>query len=213
MILFLDTVSISPVFILINNYKIVYSIQILDNKSNKISDNLLPKFLKLQKKLKNDQKIEKLIVCKGPGSYTSLRVGIGFMYGLSYANKIPLIGIDCVNLLETGLNFKEKKETIIFICYLNNQNFIRYYCHDKKKYLLKKIDHINNMINLNINNHFYKNIFSNEKILLDSNIFKIQKFFYKNFSGIIMLNLNNILQLKNSGYISPIYVSENKILN
>ena len=213
MILFLDTVSISPVFVLMNNSKVIYSIQILNNKSNKISDNILPAFLTLQKKLKNDQKIKKLIVLRGPGSYTSLRIGIGFMYGLSYANNIPLIGVDCVKLLEIGLNFKQKKESIIFISSLNNQNFISYYCYKDDNYLIKKIDKLDNFVSINTKINQYKNIFSNEKILINDNLFTTQKFFYKNFTEVIMSNIDSILKLKKSDYISPIYISENKLLN
>jgi len=196
-----------------NNSKVIYSIQILNNKSNKISDNILPAFLTLQKKLKNDQKIKKLIVLRGPGSYTSLRIGIGFMYGFSYANNIPLIGVDCVKLLEIGLNFKQKKESIIFISSLNNQNFISYYCYKDDNYLIKKIDKLDNFVSINTKINQYKNIFSNEKILINDNLFTTQKFFYKNFTEVIMSNIDSILKLKKSDYISPIYISENKLLN
>ena len=196
-----------------NNSKVIYSIQILDTKSNKISDNILPIFLKLQKKLKKNQKIEKLIVCRGPGSYTSLRIGIGFMFGLSYANNIPLIGIDCVKLLETGLSDKQKKETIIFISSLNNQNFVSYYCYKDENYLIKKIDNLDSLMNLNIKIDSYKYIFSNEKILINKNFFKIHKFFNKSFSEVIISNINSFLRLKHSDHISPIYVSEYKLLN
>ena len=90
MILFLDTVSPSPTFTAIKDNKVIYSIHILDENSNKISDRIIPTFLKLQKESQLDNKIKKLVVCTGPGSYTSLRVGIAFMYGISYSKKIPL---------------------------------------------------------------------------------------------------------------------------
>ena len=66
-------------------------------------------------------------------------------------------------------------------------------------------------INTKINQ--YKNIFSNEKILINANLFTTQKFFYKNFAEVIMSNIDSILKLKKSDYISPIYISENKLLN
>ena len=49
MILFLDTVSPEPKFFIINKNKLIQSIQILDKKSNNISDKIVSKFLKLQK--------------------------------------------------------------------------------------------------------------------------------------------------------------------
>ena len=88
MILFLDTVSPSPTFTVIKDNKVIHSIHILDENSNKISDRIIPVFLKLQKESQLDDKIKKLVVCTGPGSYTSLRVGIAFMYGISYSKKI-----------------------------------------------------------------------------------------------------------------------------
>ena len=68
-------------------------------------------------------------------------------------------------------------------------------------------------MSLNIKINQYKNIFSNEKILVNDNLFTTQKFFYKNFSEVIMSNIDSILKLKKSDYISPIYISENKLLN
>ena len=92
MILFLDTVSPLPVFSVIKENKVIKSIQILKNNSNKISDCIIPAYFTLQNQLQINDKIEKLIVCTGPGSFTALRVGIAFMYGLSISKKISLIG-------------------------------------------------------------------------------------------------------------------------
>ena len=100
MILFLDTVSPTPTFSVIKDNKIILSIHILDKNSNKISDHIIPVFFELQKESELGDKIKKLIVCTGPGSYTSLRVGIAFMYGISYSKKIPLIGITCFDLFK-----------------------------------------------------------------------------------------------------------------
>ena len=100
MILFLDTVSPIPVFSVIRRNKLVKSIQILSKNSKKISDCIIPAYFKLQKHLQVNDKIEKLIVCTGPGSFTALRVGIAFMYGLSISKNISLIGISCADLLQ-----------------------------------------------------------------------------------------------------------------
>ena len=89
--LFLDTISPIPKFYIINNNSI-QSIQILNKNSNKISDNIVQVFLKMQRKFKLNDKIDNLIVCTGPGSYTAMRIGIAFMYGISITKKIPLIG-------------------------------------------------------------------------------------------------------------------------
>ena len=82
MILFLDVVSPFPKFILIDNDKIIRSIHILDKNIIKISDNLLPKYLMLEKKYDLFNKINKFVVSTGPGSFTALRVGISFTYAM-----------------------------------------------------------------------------------------------------------------------------------
>jgi len=62
---------------------------------NKQSENmtlLFNKFLK-KNKVKLD-KLEKIIVNRGPGSFTSVRIGVVLANTLSYSLKIPVIGID-----------------------------------------------------------------------------------------------------------------------
>ncbi len=58
------------------------------------SETLLPKIKKLSAKAKvsvND--LKGIIVVKGPGSYTGLRVGVASANALAYALKIPIIGV------------------------------------------------------------------------------------------------------------------------
>ena len=43
-----------------------------------------------------------IVVSKGPGSYTGLRIGVSFAKGLCYALKIPLISIDTLYALALG---------------------------------------------------------------------------------------------------------------
>lgn len=43
-----------------------------------------------------------VVVSKGPGSYTGLRIGVSFAKGLCYALKIPLISIDTIHALALG---------------------------------------------------------------------------------------------------------------
>ncbi|MFT7085889.1 MAG: tRNA threonylcarbamoyladenosine biosynthesis protein TsaB [Vicingaceae bacterium] len=43
-----------------------------------------------------------IVVSKGPGSYTGLRIGVSFAKGLCYALKIPLISIDTLHALALG---------------------------------------------------------------------------------------------------------------
>ena len=104
MILFLDVISQVPKFVLIDNNKVIESLHILNKNNSKVSNCLHKKFLTLQKKYNLLDLLECLIVCTGPGSYTSLRVGISFMFGLSYSKKIPLRGITCTELFSHFIN-------------------------------------------------------------------------------------------------------------
>ena len=91
-----------------DNSKIIDSIHILNEKNSKISDSIHTKF-SFFKKNNNIlfSKLKHLAVCTGPGSYTSLRVGISFMFGLSFAKNIPLYGITGIELLSSS-NFKKR---------------------------------------------------------------------------------------------------------
>lgn len=49
------------------------------------------------------QDIEGIVVFKGPGSFTGLRIGITVANALSYSLKIPVVSNEDPNWLETGL--------------------------------------------------------------------------------------------------------------
>jgi tRNA threonylcarbamoyladenosine biosynthesis protein TsaB len=50
-------------------------------------------------------------VSKGPGSYTGLRIGVSAAKGLSYALKIPLIGIETLDVLALAIQAECKNLT------------------------------------------------------------------------------------------------------
>ena len=212
MILFLDIVSPFPEFSVINKNKIIQSIQVLNKKDNKISDSIILKFIKAQKKLQLEKKINKLVVCTGPGSYTALRVGISFMYGLSISTKIPLLGISCPELLQFAISKSNQRKTLMFISSSNQQNYICTQSNRSKKYIIKKI---NDKLYLNNTDYLkYKYSISNYKI--SKNV--IKKFDLNNHQviklrEIVKYNLKEILSLPVNEIIKPIYISENKILN
>ena len=212
MILFLDTVSPLPVFSVIKENKVIKSIQILKKNSNKISDCIIPAYFTLQNQLQINDKIEKLIVCTGPGSFTALRVGIAFMYGLSISKKIPLIGTSCTDLLQFTISKSYEKKTLMIICSSNNQNFIAISSNKNDKYLINKIDVKLHSVKIDYSKYCY--CISNSK--LSSNIVKIigKKIYQQtNFTEIVRLNLKNILSLPIKSIVEPIYISDNKLFN
>jgi len=212
MILFLDTVSPLPVFSVIEENKVIKSIQILSKNSKKISDCIIPAYFKLQNQLKFNDKIEKLIVCTGPGSFTALRVGIAFMYGLSVSMKIPLIGISCVDLLKFTIPKSYEKKILMVICSSNNQNFIAISSNKSHKYLINKIDV--KIHSMKIDHNQYSHCITNSK--LPVSIAKVlgEKICQQtNFSEIVKFNLKKILLLPIKSIVEPIYISENKLFD
>ena len=212
MILFLDTVSPLPEFSVIKDSKLVSSIQILNKNSNKISDHIIPVYLKLKKRLKLNDKIEKLIVCTGPGSYTALRVGIAFMYGLSLSKKIKLTGVTSTDLFKFVIPRTNKNNTLMITCSSNNQNFIGIPDDNKGKYLIRKIDIKIQSSEINYNKYNY--CVSNYK--LSSNIIQnlnLKLYEQINFTEIVRSNLIDILSLPINPLIEPMYISDNKMFN
>ena len=211
MILFLDTVSPEPKFFIINKNKLIQSIQILDKKSNKISDKIVSKFLKLQKKFELGNHIKKLFVCSGPGSYTALRVGIAFMYGLSISKNLPLLNMSCFDLLKLGINKSFHKKTLYLVYSSNNQCFASIFSEEKKCYILKKVEEKlqysdiesirfkYSVSNFSLSNNISR-IINNE----NHKIMHIEDIIKKNYDIIETLPLDKV--------ISPIYISKNNLL-
>ena len=212
MILFLDTVSSLPEFSIIEDSKVIDSLQIMQNDNDKMSDCLIPAYLTLEKKFSLDSNLSKLIINTGPGSYTALRVGISFFSGLSISKKIQLIGISCLDIFLYLISSKDYNKSAFFIKSSNNQNFLYVYSSIEKKYILSKVEK-NFFFNRDVNfvfNRLYSNynfMISEKKLI--SNFENIKLSFAETIS-------NNILEIKSSSdekIIKPIYYSDNKILN
>jgi len=211
MILFLDVVSPLPKFVLIDNYKIIRSIHILDKNIIKISDNLLPKYLMLEKKYDLFSKINKFIVSTGPGSFTALRVGISFMYGLSISKNIPIYGISITKLLNYSIHKDNYENTLLLICSTNNQNFIcipfNKASNDYKIYM------VSDEILEKINSDSYTKCIANYKLSYNfkKKLSNINSFVVHNIEE--NLNPSVLSNLKEGQIINPIYISNNKLFN
>ena len=209
MILFLDTVSPLPEFSLIGDNKIIFSKKIINNHHEKMSDYLIKSYTDLEKKFSLDQKLENLIINIGPGSYTSLRIGIAFFSGLSMSYQIDLKGIPCVDFYKYVISKDDLLFTGIYIHSANNQKFICIYDQKKEYYNIQKIESFNEIENFKI-----KKVISNTELNKNnSNFFKNIKYQSISFKEIIIKNLNAIMRLKSPKIIEPIYFSNNKILN
>jgi len=76
--------------------------------ANDESEKLMPEIDKLlkNKKLKYSD-LNEIIVVKGPGSFTGLRVGVSVANAISYVQKIPVYGVDTFNFLRAKSNEKD----------------------------------------------------------------------------------------------------------
>jgi len=209
MILFLDTISPLPEFSLIADNKIIFSKKIINNHHEKMSDYLIKSYTDLEKKFSLDQKLKNLIINVGPGSYTSLRIGIAFFSGLSLSYQIDLKGIPCVDFYKYLISKDDLLLTGIYINSANNQKFICIYDEKKEYYNIHKIESFNEIENFKI-----KKIISNTELNKNNlNLFKNIQYQSTSFKEIIIKNLDAIMKLENSKIIEPIYISNNKILN
>mgnify|MGYP006113288345 FL=1 len=210
MILFLDTVSPLPEFSVIEDNKVVYSLKILNNNNQKMSDCIIPAYNKIEKTYSLSNRLELLVINTGPGSYTALRVGIAFFSGLSMSMNVNLIGMSCADIINYEVHKYELFSTAILIQSSNDQNFILIYNNLTNSFNINKIDTYNKEFNLD-----------NIKIILTNaekhqNYFNINKkisFKKISFKNIVLNNINKILTLHPKDIIEPIYISNNSILN
>jgi len=211
MILFLDAVSPIPKFILIDNNKVIESLHILDDNFTKISDTIVNKFQILEKKQNFLELLKHLIVFNGPGSYTGLRVGISFMFGLSYSKNIPIYGINCTQLLSKFILKKDFFKTIIIVCSSKDQNFICFPInYQGVEYRICKINNNNSFDKFDLKK--YSKCISNFDLtnnLKNSLNSKIKNYECIDIEDNIHEELLYTLSIEN--FLQPIYVSDNKL--
>lgn len=66
---------------------------------------LAPTVVDLLQRTKVELKqVEAIAIAIGPGSFTSLRVGLSFVKGLAFARNIPVAGINSLDILAAGTN-------------------------------------------------------------------------------------------------------------
>ncbi len=201
MFLFLDVVSPIPEFHLINDKKIIVSIKIIENSDEKLSDNIIPKYLEITETYQLYNKITHLVVTTGPGSYTALRVGASFIAGLSQSMNLPISIISSENIYRFLI--KKHTKSGVFLASSNNQNFLTF--KKGEKYVHQKVENKKFIFPSRITNLF-SNIQNPE--FLNNNLMSI----HFSILEIVIKNLTN-LEFKKNSVIKPIYISNNVILN
>ena len=101
-LLAIDTSSTSGSIAISANNKIEY-LQYLDLKITH-SERLMPQISFGLKQCKlSIGNIDAILISNGPGSFTGLRIGLSTAKGLSYADKIPIIPFDTLEMLAINL--------------------------------------------------------------------------------------------------------------
>ena len=204
MLLFLDVISTIPEFFVIEDNKLIIKRKILSKETEKLSDNIIQSYIKLDKEINLTKNLKKIALTVGPGSYTSLRVGASFISGLITSRKLMFCPISANDLLNFKSNNHDLNRIAVFISSAQNQKFICFKNSDGKiEYI--KIENIKQNIPKNIKLIFY----NFEKLKLVPEKFQQYRFI---FIDEVLENLNYLNFSKNS-IVEPIYVSNNKILN
>ena len=204
MLLFLDVISPLPEFFVIEDNKVILNAKIIKNESQKLSDNIVETYIKINKDLNLTKNLKKISVTIGPGSFTSLRVGAAFIAGLKARGDLPFYPFSIGDIIMQKINKKNFENIAIFLNSANNQNFLCYIDIDFGINYKKIQDRENIKLN-KINTIFYN------KNKLNSNLNELDQFKI----CIIDEFINNIknINFKKNMFIKPIYISNNELLN
>ena len=113
--LFLDLISPIPEFTVLDDNKIIFSRSIIPSEDDKLSDNIIPVFLSIEKTLNLGKYIKSLIVTTGPASYTSLRVGIAFILGQHFIKGIKIATLSAEDFLKFNISRNKNLKHGIYI--------------------------------------------------------------------------------------------------
>lgn len=88
-------------------------------RENKIAESFIAKLLKLLKSANLDTKdLDQVLVCNGPGGFTSARIGVSAANALSFGLNIPTAGISLFDLFA--------QETFIFVTANPAETWVRF---------------------------------------------------------------------------------------
>ena len=203
MLLFLDVISPIPEFCVIDDNKVILKKKIIQNETDRLSDNIIQSYIEIDKHLNLTQNLKKISTTIGPGSYTSLRVGSAFISGLMISRKIAYYPLSIVDILNFNSNKSSKNNLGVFITSSNNQEFL---CYKNKDNVMEynKIENNKYLIPKHIELILFNKTAINENNKLEQIQFCFFEEFYKNY---------NNLSFRKNIIIKPIYISNNQLLN
>ncbi len=203
MLLFLDIISPIPEFCVIDDNKVILKEKIIQNETDRLSDNIIHSYIGIDKRLNLTQNLKKISTTIGPGSYTSLRVGSAFISGLMISRKIPYYPLSIEDILNFNSKKSSKNNLGVFIKSSNNQEFLCYKNEDNEMEY-NKIENNKYSIPKHIELILFNKTEINENNKLEQIQFSFFEEFYKNYTN---------LTFKKNIIIKPIYISNNQLLN
>ena len=199
MFLFLDVASPIPEFHLINENKIIHSIKIIQNINEKLSDNLIPTFIEINKTYNFHKNLKKLIITIGPGSYSGLRIGSSFAKGLALSLSKPIVPISTFE----GMNLSIKNNGKYYISIYSHRDYAFFQLYHAGKIVEEsKCDKIENMVEYDIYGYAF-----DDKIINDR--FTDIKPSSKNIGQIALDNFSNLVENKINN-VRPLYLEMEK---
>ena len=203
MLLFLDVISPLPEFCVIDDNKVILQEKIIQNETDRLSDNIIQSYIAIDKRLNLTQNLKKISTTIGPGSYTSLRVGSAFVSGRMISRKISYYPLSIDDILNFNSKKYYKKNLGVFITSSNDQKFL---CYKNKDNVMEYNKIENNKCS--IPKHIELILFNKTEINENNKLQQIQFSFFEEFYK----NYNN-LNFKKNIIINPIYISNNQLLN
>lgn len=83
------------------------------------------------------EKIERIFIGIGPGSFTGLRVGLSLVKGMAFGSNIPVIGVPSFDGL--AYNIPPRDRLIIFMRYRMSMSYYGLYVSTDKRWVCEKI--------------------------------------------------------------------------
>ncbi|MCF7800004.1 tRNA (adenosine(37)-N6)-threonylcarbamoyltransferase complex dimerization subunit type 1 TsaB [Candidatus Babeliales bacterium] len=190
----------------------------IEENNRKASSILIPLIQDLLQEY--DLKISDLnFICvdHGPGAFTSLRVAITTVNGISFAQKIPLIGIDGLDALSLQTfdllqNKYKNLKTNLLITLLNAYNDEVFFEIDKiENSSLEKIELENfkeSYVKIDLFLEEIRNLFGGENILFSGNAATLHKNLIQNFFQNKAIFFPEILQVSSTEQIAKMAIEK-----
>ncbi|WP_185870560.1 tRNA (adenosine(37)-N6)-threonylcarbamoyltransferase complex dimerization subunit type 1 TsaB [Blattabacterium cuenoti] len=127
--------------------------------------------------------LESICVSQGPGSYTSLRIGISAAKGLCCSLGIPLLSVDTLTIMVQKINHIQDEDGFLIPMIHAKSDFVYTSLFNQSKKMLCPISI------KKLGDNFFQSITKNRKVYFFGNVgFSEKKIFFKNFRFISQIN-------------------------